>query len=229
MKKDLYEILGLANGKSSSQGEVRSAFRKRATELHPDKVGPGHEAEFSDLKDAYAVLSDPELRARYDRGEDVLTTESEKKRSASILLEKSVACFEMALQKVRNPRQEDVAAIALGFARDSLTEARTMLRVGEEELRNREALLGRAMMGGEIARHVQALLQDRIKEAQEGVAAIKRQIEDCQALVEHMKKYSWKVDEPTVAFTVVKSRGGGGRDFTVDFGNIEELMKRGGL
>jgi molecular chaperone DnaJ len=67
MKKDFYEILGIA--KSASQDEVKKAYRKVAMQYHPDR-NPGDKAseeKFKEAAEAYEILSDPDKRAQYDR------------------------------------------------------------------------------------------------------------------------------------------------------------------
>ena len=66
MAKDYYETLGVA--KDATPDEIKRAYRKLAREHHPDVNGNGPESEelFKDLGEAYAVLSDPEKRQRYD-------------------------------------------------------------------------------------------------------------------------------------------------------------------
>lgn len=66
MAKDYYEILGVAREASSE--DIKRAYRQLARQHHPDVNGNGPEAEemFKDLGEAYAVLSDPEKRQRYD-------------------------------------------------------------------------------------------------------------------------------------------------------------------
>lgn len=61
--KNYYDILGV--GKSASDEEIKSAFRKLAHKYHPDKKG-GDEAKFKEVSEAYAVLSDKKKRAEYD-------------------------------------------------------------------------------------------------------------------------------------------------------------------
>lgn len=61
--KNYYDILGV--GKSASEEEIKSAFRKLAHKYHPDKKG-GDEAKFKEVSEAYAVLSDKKRRAEYD-------------------------------------------------------------------------------------------------------------------------------------------------------------------
>ena len=66
-KKDYYEVLGV--DRSASEQDLKSAYRKLAHQHHPDKnPGDAHaEERFKEAAEAYAVLSDPEQRSRYDR------------------------------------------------------------------------------------------------------------------------------------------------------------------
>ncbi len=66
-KKDFYEVLGVA--KSSSQDEIKKAYRKVAMQYHPDR-NPGDkpaEEKFKEAAEAYEILSDTDKRAQYDR------------------------------------------------------------------------------------------------------------------------------------------------------------------
>ncbi|ONK60191.1 uncharacterized protein A4U43_C08F15350 [Asparagus officinalis] len=63
-KRCLYEILNVS--RDCSQEEVRSAYRRLALQLHPDKNPNASSAAFQDLQHAYEVLSDPRERQFYD-------------------------------------------------------------------------------------------------------------------------------------------------------------------
>src|SRR6266699_4309780 len=66
-KRDYYEVLGV--GRTASDQELKTAYRKLAVKHHPDKnpEDPHAEEKFKEAAEAYSVLSNPEQRTRYDR------------------------------------------------------------------------------------------------------------------------------------------------------------------
>jgi DnaJ-class molecular chaperone len=67
--RDPYEVLGVP--RNASAEDIKQSYRKLAKKLHPD-LNPGNkkaEHSFKEVSAAYDLLSDPEKKARFDRGE----------------------------------------------------------------------------------------------------------------------------------------------------------------
>jgi molecular chaperone DnaJ len=66
-RRDYYDVLGV--GRDAGLADIKSAYRRLAVKFHPDKNPGDVEAEekFKEASEAYAVLSDSDKRARYDR------------------------------------------------------------------------------------------------------------------------------------------------------------------
>src|SRR5262245_1123040 len=66
-QRDHYEVLGIS--RDATPEEIKSAFRKLAAKLHPDRNphDPSADARFKELNASYQVLSDTQRRAMYDR------------------------------------------------------------------------------------------------------------------------------------------------------------------
>ena len=66
MARDYYEILGVA--RDADKEEIKNAYRRLARKYHPDvNKEPGAEERFKEINRAYEVLSEPEIRERYNR------------------------------------------------------------------------------------------------------------------------------------------------------------------
>ena len=63
MPKNYYIILGIPA--TSSQEDIKTAYRRLAKEFHPDRYGKGH-SPFQNIQEAYSVLGDPVRRQAYD-------------------------------------------------------------------------------------------------------------------------------------------------------------------
>ncbi|KAI4258652.1 MAG: hypothetical protein L6R42_004974 [Xanthoria sp. 1 TBL-2021] len=79
--KDYYKVLNVPS--DADERQIKRAYRKMTKQNHPDKTTaqgiPKEEAEkkMANINEAYEVLSDPELRARFDRGDDPNSSEQQ--------------------------------------------------------------------------------------------------------------------------------------------------------
>ena len=66
-QRDYYEVLGVS--KSTSESELKKAYRQQALKYHPDKNPGDKQAEdkFKEASEAYGILKDPEKRQVYDQ------------------------------------------------------------------------------------------------------------------------------------------------------------------
>ena len=66
-KRDYYDVLGLDKG--ASEDEIKKAFRSLARKYHSDKNPDDEQSEamFKEVQEAYAILSNPDERRKYDR------------------------------------------------------------------------------------------------------------------------------------------------------------------
>lgn len=79
-EKDYYKVLGLP--KDADEVQIKAAYRRKTREHHPDKAiragiaKEDAEKKMAAINEAYEVLSDPELKARFDQGDDPNNHES---------------------------------------------------------------------------------------------------------------------------------------------------------
>lgn len=66
-KRDYYEVLGI--DRSTSEPEVKKAYRRIAMKYHPDRNPDDKDADnkFKEATEAYDILMDKEKRAAYDQ------------------------------------------------------------------------------------------------------------------------------------------------------------------
>uniref|UniRef100_A0A8C9RAR4 DnaJ homolog subfamily C member 3 n=1 Tax=Scleropages formosus TaxID=113540 RepID=A0A8C9RAR4_SCLFO len=80
-KRDYYKILGVK--RTAQKKEIIKAYRKLAQQWHPDNFQDADEKKraekkFIDIAQAKEVLTDPEMRSKFDQGEDPLDPESQQ-------------------------------------------------------------------------------------------------------------------------------------------------------
>jgi curved DNA-binding protein CbpA len=140
----LYETLGVRE--TATGDEIKRAYRKAAMRWHPDR-NAGHEdaarAAFHEIKDAYAILSDPVQRQVYDAvfAEQMRGWESERQRE-----ERARAEREAAERAAAEAAYAEKVALAMRFA---------------DEGHNRDIVFG-VLIGRDCERQLAAQIADSV-------------------------------------------------------------------
>lgn len=120
----LYIDLGLeeavVRGEPISQEAIKQAYRSMASKVHPDKEG-GSEEKMAKVNAAYAILRDPELRAKYDAtgvGEPVM------RDKPPVAMELLTSILEQLLQP-KSKSKENLIMAAMGLSQDAELNYRT--------------------------------------------------------------------------------------------------------
>lgn len=120
-----YDTLGVP--RDASPADIKRAFRKLASQHHPDRAG-GDKDKAAAVNDAYACLSDSERRARYDAGErDARPPTAEEARAVKVQVILNAAMNDA----LDNPMTETLGAVST--VRRSLREAAKNAQAGSDK------------------------------------------------------------------------------------------------
>jgi curved DNA-binding protein CbpA len=200
---DLYRVLGVERG--TPQDDIRRAYRRKAKTSHPDSGGSV--GAFGEIATAYAILSDPERRERYD-----LTGEIELPRADTL----DASAFEVIAHKLgliihaeQDMTSLDIGAVIEGAIREDMTQRRANIASHERAIarttklraRVKRKVNGRDNMLAKVLDWHEASAKDQIKKNQAAVSSLERAL----AI---LKDYSFadelapaKNDDVTVALT----------------------------
>lgn len=138
---DFYELLGITI-ETCSESELRRAYRKTALKYHPDKVGKDFDpAKYELFQAANDVLSDPELKAKYDNH-----------RNAKLAKQRANELFEGKRRQMKEDleaRERGVPTAGSKRPREDDVHQQELRRLAEEGRKRRAA---RASMMGESLR-----------------------------------------------------------------------------
>ncbi|KAL2170205.1 hypothetical protein VTG60DRAFT_5073 [Thermothelomyces hinnuleus] len=197
---DPYEVLGVE--RTASPDEIKSAYRKTALRTHPDKAPEGKKEEakekFQQVAFAYAVLSDPARRKRYDEtgstSEAVVDSEGfswsdfyrEQYRDA--VSEEAIKKF-AAQYKGSEEEKDDILAAYEEFEgdMDGVYESVMLSSVLEDDARFRE-IIDAAIEAGRVPRF-DAYVKESKKSRQARVKAAKKEAQEADELAKELGVY----------------------------------------
>lgn len=177
--RDLYRVLGV--GRGAAQDDLRRAYRHKAKTSHPDSGGTV--GAFGEVATAYAVLSDPERRERYD-----LTGEIDPPRADTL----DASAIEVIAQKLgliihaeQDVTSLDIGALIEGAIREDMTQRRANIAGHERAIQRTTKLRARIRRktNGQDNMLVKVLdwhevsAKDQIRKNEAAVASLERALE----------------------------------------------------
>lgn len=146
-----YETLGVAH--DASADDIKRAYRRKAMEHHPDRDG-GSAERAAEVNEAYRVLSDPELRARYDATGSATAPPS---RDEKVL--------EGLLHLFRNALKKDLGDPVTALRQDLVNakeKARNAAAACDRRIERLKSLQGRLTRKGDKPNHFAAIINDEL-------------------------------------------------------------------
>lgn len=177
--RDLYRVLGV--GRGAAQDDLRRAYRQKAKTSHPDSGGSV--GAFGEIATAYAVLSDPARRERYD-----LTGEIDPPRADTL----DASAIEVIAQKLgliihaeQDVTSLDIDALIEGAIREDMGQRRANIlshnraieRTTKLRARVKRKANGRDNMLAKVLDWHEASAKDQIKKNEAAVSSLERALD----------------------------------------------------
>lgn len=183
--KDFYGILGIP--RTATSKEIKDAYKTLVKLCHPDKGG--NPIQFKEVTEAYEVLSDPKLRAMYDKGEY-----TKKSRSTEDLARAKLAeLFSQAIDSVT-----ERSAVTKNVVEDmkkavSVTITQVQYEIGKLEQRLVTLAEVNKRTSGKDSM-LNDVVENKINETKKVISEGKESIETLKKLMANCEDYSYKTD-----------------------------------
>lgn len=217
----LYDLLGVKS--DASEEELKTAYRKKSMELHPDRNtdDPTAQERFQAMKAAYETLSNPQKRAEYDA-----TGEVTDQPDLDEIAEEALAAFFLnACEAItQNSLNASVAVgrnspVSILIARLADQERGILKRQDENVLmveRFRQILRRLRRKGGKSAEDTRlaAVLHERITRLHKEAYTLKRDLDLTNRMQTLIKEYDYEIESETAAASPTSFRTTGTLNFS---------------
>jgi DnaJ-class molecular chaperone len=181
----LYENLGV--DASASQDEIKSAWRKKAQESHPDRSG-GDVEKFQEIQKSYEILSDAERRDRYDK-----TGRTENNISAKDSAKQGVAILISQIIDRVNADYDDIIKIAVKEVENSKSQIKESIRQLEAKISRREVIKSR--ISGENVEFILSIIDREISQLNFNINDAKKSIECTEESLKILDGLAYRVEQ----------------------------------
>lgn len=188
-----YEVLGV--GSTATEHQIKTAYRLKAKETHPDTGADG--TEFREVTQAYALLMDPERRKRFDEtGEVDGRVEALTIHQRMIQIIAGMFNEAIAFEKNQGKRIKNVDVIA-GMRHNlaaNLSGAREHLRALVDAVADRKELLGRITRPDDGENVFAEIIKAMLVDLERNMRETKMSVTALEMAVEEMKHYKSEVE-----------------------------------
>ncbi|WP_372809338.1 J domain-containing protein [Litorivivens sp.] len=173
-----YDVLGIS--KEATQGDIKAAYKQAAQRAHPDKKEGGDATEYILIQEAYAILSDPQAKAHYDKtGETAGNTRT-------VVEQRLVTLFAYLLdESCDSGNLVHAAERAMSASNQSFV---ALLRKSEARLIRLRSL--RTRVAAQARNLFTELIDGRIEEEIANIANYERELDINNAVVDMLADYS---------------------------------------
>lgn len=192
---DLYAVLGV--GRDATPAQIKNAFRKLARRYHPDR-NPGDEnvaARYHAIVLAYETLSDPDRRARYDRGENPRAATPPQNALVTTLAPAFMTVLQQCHAGGGDPKKIDFVARMTEILKTQLTQANQRKR---EYARAREILETAAdrFTSDDDENLLASLTRSQLNGVRDDEQKVRADIDAVTAALKYLKRCRYRTDGP---------------------------------
>jgi len=189
-KKSLYDILGV--DEDAANDAIKRAYRRKAKETHPDR-NEGKQEDFIEAHRAYAILSSPERRKKYDE------TGDESERNANSELATCISLIQNMMQSLIDQAGENIIYIdIIGEMKSALRKKSNDHITQIKHLKKRSGLYQKVLLKVKNKKKdgvIEHILHDNIKTIKHAIQSNQEQIDIDDRALQLLENYGFDFEK----------------------------------
>lgn len=193
---NLYEVLGV--NKDAILSQLKKAYRKKAKKLHPD--AGGNPQDFKALVVAYNILSDPDKRERYDKGESIDEIHKKERSENEMICEVIISLFMGIMNSSRDIKKTHIPKEIQRAIAHNMSEIGNQIQQKREGITKFEVVKKRfSTTSGENV--FEKVCSSQIANLQSHIERLEKQLEVGEKAKVFLDAYSYEIDPEVMEIT----------------------------
>lgn len=189
--ENLYAMLGLTP--NATHDDVRAAYRKASKTAHPDAGGTAE--AFAEIQLAHDILTDEDLRARYDRTGDCTLRAPEGMQEAQIL-NYTMSLMDHALRMIGDVEINSLTAVMKDLLSNNRKQAEVDISGHTKQLKRLQMVLKRTTAKKDQPNKLGILLAQQIAVCDANIAQLNANLEIIDGVAKLIDQHDYAVDKP---------------------------------